>query len=78
MSLKPNTIENGKLYKGKIVYLDVIRFVACFMVVFYHFVTALPQISGRLGTWGRVGVGMFFMISGAALTNGYYGGIKIK
>lgn len=78
MNLKPEKIYNGKLSEKRIDYLDTIRFVACFMVVFFHFIVALPQTQQYLSVWGRVGVGMFFMISGAALINNYYGNIHIK
>lgn len=72
------------LKKEKIFYLDFIRAMAMLIIVTYHFnvnlmdnnINGLYLMRGRI--WGKIGVTLFFMLSGAALMYNYDGNIDLK
>lgn len=66
------------LYKKKIPALDVVRAFATLQIVLFHFVCASYFSDQYVLLWGREGVAMFFMISGAGLINKYYYNFSVK
>lgn len=69
---------NRKIYNKKIPFIDLTRFIATFMIVLFHYICAIPLSNNYVLMWGRVGVGLFFMISGAGLINEYYYQLDVR
>lgn len=65
-------------HKNRMLELDICRFVATFLVIMFHFVVEIPISNNFVLMWGRVGVGLFFVISGAGLINSCKDSFEIK
>lgn len=67
-------------------YIDVIRAFSVCLIFMYHFSGYIKNLGCswnifyeyRNGTWGNIGVFLFFMISGNVLMNKYRDGIELK
>lgn len=69
--------------KKRLFYLDFIRVISMVIIVTYHFFAHFPEnnITGVIitnDTWGKVGVAMFFMLSGASLMYNYKDKLSLK
>ncbi|MBR4769203.1 MAG: acyltransferase [Lachnospiraceae bacterium] len=69
--------KDGQLLNGRLFSLDLVRFGACFMVVLYHYTVAFPVLQRYLSMFGRIGVFLFLMVSGASLFNRYAGNLNV-
>ena len=69
--------------KEKLFYLNFIRAISMIIIVTYHFFVHFAE-NNIVGTsiindkWGKIGVALFFMISGAALMYNYNEKLDIK
>ena len=70
--------QNPKLINEKLPELNILRVIATLMIIAFHFVCAIPLSNEYVMIWGRVAVGIFFMISGAGLINSNYYHLDIK
>lgn len=72
MECSHNVNSTQYLLAAQIPFLDFVRCMATLQIVLFHYVCAIPLSDRYVLLWGREGVALFFMISGAGLVNKYY------
>lgn len=72
MEYSHNVNSTHYLLTAQVPFLDFVRCMATLQIVLFHYVCAIPLSDRYVLLWGREGVALFFMISGAGLVNKYY------